>query len=203
LRRIIRLEFKSVTIPTVDFLEKNLLSLKDTRTKVVFPEREAGILKGAFDGLPPWEVFMLILTVGANFATISNLLYSILHNRKNPTDSIVFRFNNKRLEISGDFTKHDIEIILNEFSEDSEDDKLINFLDDARRKELEKEVEHLREVLPDYKQLAEPKGWKKSEKAIVRLKHYQSRKKEIEQRISALEKLLLSNERDSKAKHLD
>lgn len=103
LRRIIRLEFKSITTPAAGFLERNLLSLKDTRTQARFPEQEAGTIKGAFDGIPHWEVFMLILTVGANFATIANLLYGVLHNRKNGADSIVFRFDNKKLKISGDF----------------------------------------------------------------------------------------------------
>lgn len=195
LRRILRLEFKNIKTPAVDFLEGNLLSLKDTRTQIRSPEQEAGIMKGAYAGFPPWEVFLLILTASANLATIANLLYQILHDRKNGPSSIVFRFGEKQLEISGDFSQRDIEIILNEFSEVTEGDQEIKLLDKMRRKNLEKELAHLQEVLPTYKRLTKPEGWKKSEEVTEKLKYYQRRQEEIVKRISILKRLLSNREK--------
>jgi molecular chaperone DnaK (HSP70) len=192
-QRIIRLEFKSVMTPTVGFLEKNLLSLKDTKVQVEYPEQEKGIVKSAYSGLPLWEVFMLILTVSANLSTIASLLFQILHDKKNKANSVVFRLDKKKLEISGNFSKNEIEIILNEFAKVVKDDKEIKLLDEARRRELEDELSRLREVLPTYKELIKPQGWKKSKEAITKLEYYQSKQKEIEERISKLQKLLSSN----------
>lgn len=190
LPRILRLEFEGLKKPTIDFLKKNLLSLKDTQIQIRFPEREAGIRKGAFSGFPPWEVFLLILTASANLATIANLLYQVLHDKKSSSSSIVFRFDKKQLKISGDFSQRDIEIILNEFSEVPKNDQEIKLLDNARRKELEEELARLQEGLKAYKRLTKPGGWKKSKEAIDKLKYYKSKRKEIEKRVSILKKLL-------------
>lgn len=194
-KRIIRLEFKGIRDPVVGSLEKNLLSLRDTKVRTEFPEQEKGIVKRVFSGFPSWEVFMLVITVTANLATIANLLHQVLRDKKNQVNSIVFRFNKKKLEISGTFSKQEIEIILDKFAEVAKDDKQIRLLDEARRKDLEKELQNLREILPAYKELTKPEGWKKSKEALAKLKYYQTRQKEIERRISELEKLLSSDEK--------
>jgi len=192
--RKVRLELKNVKTPAVDFLKRNILSLKDTRIQIKFPEQEAGISKGAFSGFPPWEVFLLIISVSANLATIANLIYQILHDRKYGPSSIVFRFDNKRLEISGNFSQHDIEIMLNEFSEIVKSDDEIKLLDNERKKELRDELEHLQEALEKYRRLTEPEGWKKSKDAVDKLKYYRHKRREIERKVSVLKKLLSTNE---------
>jgi len=189
-QRLIRLEF-TTTDTNAKLLEKSLLSLKNTRVQMKRPEREAKMAySAAFAGLPQEQIFMLILTIGSNLATIAGFLYAILHDRKNKEQSIVFRLGKKKLEISGQFSKNDLELILEKFAETVTSDEQVKLLDDQRRIEFEKELSNLKEVLPTYRKLTKPEEWKKSKEALKKLKEYQERQKEIEDRIAVIEKIL-------------
>jgi hypothetical protein len=96
--------------------------------------------------------------------------------------------------LSGKFSRDDIQFLLNRFAEIVTDNKQIKFLDDERQKEFEKELSHLKEILPTYKKLAKPDDWKKSKEALKKLEEYQSEQKKIENRISVLEKILSSDQ---------
>lgn len=189
-QRLIRLEF-TTTVANAELLEKNLHSLKNTRVQIKHPERETGIAYSPLlAGLPQEHIFMLILTIGSNLATIASFLYTILHDRKNKEQSIILRLGEKKLEISGKFSKNDLKLILEKFAETVTSDEQIKLLDDQRRIELEKELADLKGALPTYRKLAKPEGWKKSKEALKKLKEYQKRQKEIENRIAVIEEIL-------------
>jgi hypothetical protein len=92
-QRLIRLEFVT-TKTNSDILEKKLLSLKDTKVLIKKPETDSGKMafSAALSGLPPEQIYMLILTIGSNIATVASFLYQILHDKENKKQSITFSF---------------------------------------------------------------------------------------------------------------
>lgn len=190
-KRVIRLEF--VTTTTVaERLEKNLLSLADTKVQLKRPEKEEQQAFAAGTGTLAEQFFMLILTASSNFATIASLIYQIRRNKESEKPSVIFRFGDKSIEISGKFSKDDLEWMLDKFAEVATGDKEEKLIDEARRDELEKELSDLKGILPTYQKLTQPEEWKKSEESLKKLSEYQNRQREIENRIAELERLLSS-----------
>ena len=142
--------------------------------------------------MPPYDIYFQLIFAVSSIATIADIIYRYLKNKKNVTGEIKFTFNGKEMVIRGDYSSNELEVILKEFSKIASTSEL-KILSDNRKKQLTKELETIEKNLPTYQRLVDIGKERTSKGEKINLEQYQHYIKELsdmEVRKQIIEELL-------------
>ena len=103
---------------------------------------------------PPYESFFQIIFALSSIATLADIIYKYLRKYKKNKGHIKFVFNEKEMEIKGNYDKDELEVIIKEFSRTASISE-ISVISEFRKNQLKEELENIKRHLPTYESLVE------------------------------------------------